>query len=141
MEHATLLLIDDDDAVRATFSEALRLAGFDVRTATDGGSALRSFAECHHDAILVDLRMPFGDGMTFIRKLRALGGHVPPIAVITGDYFVDDAVVEELRGLGIEVAYKPLWNEDLITLANTLVDRAERDGRMLRIVGAGERQH
>ena len=44
-----------------------------------------------------------------------------PVAIVTGDYFLDDAVSRELRGLGAEVRFKPLWLEDLLALARNLL--------------------
>jgi len=62
------------------------------------------------------------DGLGFLRQLRAkdeLGKM--PVAIVTGDYFLDDAVSKELKGLGAEVRFKPLWLEDLLALARNLL--------------------
>ena len=50
---------------------------------------------------------------------------------VTGDFFLDDAISDELRALGVEVCFKPLWIEDLASLV-----REQRRG-----FGAEERQH
>ena len=66
--------------------------------------------------------MPLVDGLGFLRLLRAkeeLGKM--PVAIVTGDYFLDDAVSRELKGLGAEVRFKPLWLEDLLALARNLL--------------------
>ena len=44
-----------------------------------------------------------------------------PVAIVTGDYFLDDEVSTELRQLGAEVKFKPLWLEDLVGLARDLL--------------------
>ena len=44
-----------------------------------------------------------------------------PVAIVTGDYFLEDSVANELRELGAELRFKPLWLEDLIALAKILV--------------------
>ena len=44
-----------------------------------------------------------------------------PVAIVTGDYFLDDAVSRELHSLGAEVRFKPLWLEDLLALAGNLL--------------------
>jgi len=40
---------------------------------------------------------------------------------VTGDYFLDEHLSAELRQLGAELKFKPLWIEDLISLAHTLL--------------------
>ena len=44
-----------------------------------------------------------------------------PVAIVTGDYFLDDKVSSELRELGAELKFKPLWLEDLVGLARNLL--------------------
>ena len=43
------------------------------------------------------------------------------MAIVTGDYFLDDAVSTELHELGAELRFKPLWLEDLVGLARNLL--------------------
>ena len=76
----------------------------------------------HPDAIILDLRMPLIDGLGFLRRLRAVETErTTPVAIVTGDYFLDDAVSSELRELGAELRFKPLWLEDLVGLARNLL--------------------
>ena len=43
------------------------------------------------------------------------------VAIVTGDYFLPDPITQELTSLGAAIRFKPLWLEDLIALAKTLV--------------------
>jgi hypothetical protein len=43
------------------------------------------------------------------------------VAIVTGDYFLDQAVSNELRELGADLRFKPLWLEDLLALARNLL--------------------
>ena len=43
------------------------------------------------------------------------------MAIVTGDYLLDDSVSTELRELGAELRFKPLWLDDLVGLARTLL--------------------
>ena len=43
------------------------------------------------------------------------------VAIVTGDYYLDDAQSNEIRELGAELRYKPLWLEELVTLARELL--------------------
>ena len=119
---ATILIVDDDEGVTQTFARMLRLEGFKVRTAINAETGLREARNARPDAIILDLRMPLVDGLGFLRQLRAHEiAHETPVAIVTGDYFLDDAVSIELRQLGAELRFKPLWLEDLVGLARNLL--------------------
>jgi len=119
---STILIVDDDEGVTQTFARMLRLEGFKVRTALNAQTGLREAEEYHPDAIILDLRMPLIDGLGFLRRLReGAGNQQTPVAIVTGDYFLDDAVSNELRELGAELRFKPLWLEDLVGLARNLL--------------------
>jgi DNA-binding response OmpR family regulator len=118
----TILIVDDDEGVTQTFARMLKLEGYKVRTAMNAESGLREAAESRPDAIILDMRMPLLDGLGFLRRLRSSDNQrQTPVAIVTGDYFLDDAVSLELKQLGAELKYKPLWLEDLVGLARTLL--------------------
>ena len=119
---AKILIVDDDEGVTQTFARMLRLEGYQVHTAVSAENGLREAAKSRPDAIILDLRMPLIDGLGFLRQLRA-NEHQrsTPVAIVTGDYFLDDAVSTELRELGAELRFKPLWLEDLVGLARNLL--------------------
>jgi len=117
-----VLVIDDDPAVTSSFAKMLSLEGYVVQTALDTETGLQKADTYRPAAILVDLRMPTGDGLTFLRRLRKqLNQRETPVAIITGDYMVDDTTLAALRALGATIRFKPLWFEDLIRLTHDLV--------------------
>jgi DNA-binding response OmpR family regulator len=119
---AKILIVDDDEGVTHTFARMLRLEGYQVRTAINAETGLRDAEQNHPDAIILDLRMPLLDGLGFLRRLRAHDDQRSvPVAIVTGDYFLDDTVSTELRELGAELRFKPLWLEDLVGLARNLL--------------------
>ena len=119
---AKILIVDDDEGVTQTFARMLRLEGYQVRTAVSAEKGLQEAEQSHPDAIILDLRMPLVDGLGFLRRLRSRDEHSStPVAIVTGDYFLDDAVSNELRELGAELRFKPLWLEDLVGLARNLL--------------------
>jgi CheY-like chemotaxis protein len=66
--------------------------------------------------------MPLANGIEFLRQLRADEGHRDtPVALVTGDYSLDDTIVTELHQLGAKVAFKPLWLADLLSLTHMLL--------------------
>jgi DNA-binding response OmpR family regulator len=119
---AKILIVDDDEGVTQTFARMLKLEGFEVRTAMNAENGLVQAQEARPDAIILDLRMPLVDGLGFLRRLRAQDEQrQTPVAIVTGDYFLDDNVSAEIRQLGAELKFKPLWLEDLVGLARTLL--------------------
>ena len=120
---ATILIVDDDEGVTQTFARMLRLEGFEVRTAMTAELGLREAALVHPDAIILDLRMPLVDGLGFLRRLRELeSSRDTPVAIVTGDGPADGVMAHfEVRALGAELRFKPLWLEDLVGLARNLL--------------------
>jgi DNA-binding response OmpR family regulator len=121
-QSGTVLVVDDDEGVTQSFARMLRFEGYQVGTAVSAEEGLIEAEQRHPDAIILDLRMPLVDGLGFLRRLRALDDQRDtPVAIVTGDYFLDDSVLAELRELGAELQFKPLWLEDLVGLARTLL--------------------
>ena len=119
---ARILIVDDDEGVTQTFARMLALEGYEVRTAMNAEMGLVEAEKHRPDAIILDLRMPLVDGLGFLRRLRAHDQQRDtPVAIVTGDYFLDDAVSSELRQLGAELKFKPLWLDDLVGLARELL--------------------
>jgi CheY-like chemotaxis protein len=118
-----VLIVDDDVSVTDTFSRMLRLEGYEVWAALSADEGL-SLAQTHRPhAVILDLRMPLTSGLQFLRAIRAIPGLTnTPVAIVTGDYYLDDAQSNEIRELGAELRYKPLWLEELVTLARDLLD-------------------
>jgi two-component system, OmpR family, response regulator PrrA len=119
---AKILIVDDDEGVTQTFARMLRLEGYQVQTAVSAETGLLEAEESRPDAIILDLRMPLVDGLGFLRRLRGLANQrTTPVAIVTGDYFLDESVSNELQQLGAELRFKPLWLEDLVGLARNLL--------------------
>jgi len=118
----SILIVDDDSAVAETFSRMLRLEGYEVVTALDPEEGLQLAGSLHPSAIILDMRMPIINGLQFLRKVRATPALADvPVAIVTGDYFMGEPVINELKALGAAVRFKPLWLEDLVALARGLV--------------------
>jgi DNA-binding response OmpR family regulator len=121
-DKATILVVDDDEGVTQTFARMLRLEGYAVRTAINAETGLLEAEKSRPDAIILDLRMPLVDGLGFLKRLRAHDGQRDtPVAIVTGDYSLDDQVSAELQRLGAQLKFKPLWLEDLVGLARRLL--------------------
>src|SRR5687767_12539937 len=69
-EPRSILVVDDDTAIRTSLAEAVAEWGDDVRTAADATSALARIAEDAPDLVISDVRMPGMDGVELLRLLR-----------------------------------------------------------------------
>ena len=120
----TILIVDDDRSVTDTFARMLKLEGFVVATALNADAGLELANNIQPDAIILDMRMPITNGLQFLRQVRARPHLVGvPVAIVTGDYFLPESIQQELKSLGASLRFKPLWLEDLVALAKTLVPR------------------
>jgi len=122
-----LLIVDDDGATTQTFARILTLEGYDVRTATTAEVALYENDSWRPDAIILDLWMPFINGLGFLYRLRGREDRRDtPVVMVTGDQCLEDTIIDEIHELGAEVYFKPLWLEDLVTLVRKLVPTTRR---------------
>ena len=82
---ATILVVDDNSAVRELLAELLRVQGFSVLTASDGDSALAEFSRRQPDLVLLDVVMPGLDGFEVCRLLKQNPEHrLVPVVLVTG---------------------------------------------------------
>jgi two-component system response regulator MprA len=86
-----VLVIEDDDAVRAALRRALWLGGWDVQMAPDGEDGLLQAESVVPDAIILDLGLARIDGLDVCRRLRRQGNRIP-ILMLTARHAVEDRV-------------------------------------------------
>ena len=108
----TILVVDDDPAIRDVLAHALADAGYEVEQASDGLMALKQIARQAPDLIVSDVRMPHLDG---IGLATVLAPHTPPIPIILM------SATSLPRGCVLPFIRKPFVLEALLTLmARTL---------------------
>jgi CheY-like chemotaxis protein len=83
---AKILIVEDNPDQRDFLEVLLRLEGYTIHTATDGGEALKRARAEPPDLIISDIRMPDVDGIELVQRLRAMPGYGRvPILVLSGD--------------------------------------------------------
>jgi DNA-binding response OmpR family regulator len=86
-----LLVVEDDADIAALIARDLHGAGYTVDTVGLAESGLHAALDAAYAAIVIDLRLPDGDGLDLVRRLRALGRQAP-ILILTGRRRVADRV-------------------------------------------------
>src|SRR4051812_41757266 len=86
-----ILIVDDDRAFRLSTAALLRADGYEVDAVADGAAAAESLRAARYDLLILDLRMPGGDGLGGVEAL-GLGGERIPILMISGFGTVESAV-------------------------------------------------
>ncbi|MBD0338780.1 MAG: response regulator transcription factor [Thermoleophilia bacterium] len=123
---ATLLVVDDEPAVREALRRALELEGYRVRLAEDGADALAQIAAEETDAVVLDVLMPVLDGLTACRRLRQQGSRVP-VLMLTARDSVGDRVAGLDAGAD-DYLVKPFALEELLARIRALLRRGDAAG-------------
>jgi DNA-binding NtrC family response regulator len=122
---ATILIVDDDDAMREGLAETVTDLGYSARLAASGKDALALVAAGGVDAVLLDLRMPGGlDGIEVLRRIRA-GDNAPPVAVLTA-FAGADNTIEAMRLGAFDHLTKPIGRDNLKSLLRGMLAQRGR---------------
>jgi len=109
-----LLVVEDDAIVRRFIAAALTRAGYNVRAAADGQSALVELLGWRPDVVLLDLIMPRMNGWEFARACNELAERRPRIIVISA---LGTGTLEAAREIGAwHVLPKPFDLDDLLSV-------------------------
>ncbi|GMR02049.1 MAG: response regulator transcription factor [Acidimicrobiia bacterium] len=121
----TILIVEDDAAVRNALERALGFEGYNVATAADGGIALSMAREAEFDLVVLDVMMPHVGGIEVCRRIRA-GGDRVPILMLTAKAAVGDRV-EGLDAGADDYVTKPFALDELLARIRALLRRASGD--------------
>ena len=118
-----ILIIDDEAGVRELLGDALKLAGHETATATDGMAAQTLLRTIKPDLLIVDINMPLMDGFEFIERIRSNGNNTPALMLSArGDR------ADITRGLTLgadDYVTKPFGLEELVLRIKAILRRAQ----------------
>ena len=120
---ASILIIDDEKAIRKTLTEILSFEGYKIDEAADGEEGLKRFSEKNYDLVLCDIKMPKLDGIEFLERAKMVHPDVP-IIMISGHGNIETAVEAVKKGAFDYISKPPDLNRLLITLRNA-IDKQE----------------
>ncbi len=130
---ATILIAEDDPEIRTALERILTYDGYQVRLANDGAAALEAVGEAGPDLIILDVMMPFVDGLSVCRKLRSDGNRTP-ILMLTAREELSDRVAGLDAGADDYLA-KPFELEELLARIRALLRRTVDPGDTALTVG------
>ena len=143
-----VLVVDDEPTLSELLAMALRYEGWEVRTAADGSSAVRTARDFRPDAVVLDMMLPDIDGLEVLRRLRGESPEVPVLFLtakdavedrVTGltaggdDYvtkpFSLEEVVARLRGLMRRMGHAPMRTESQLVVGDLTLDEDSHEVR------------
>ena len=119
----SVLLVDDEPAIRRALERALKRWGHTVQIATDGEGAIEILGHEPVDLVLMDLRMPGMSGQTLFHSIAARWPHlIERVVVMTGDLEAEDHF-DWLKVHDLPSLMKPFELKQLEVLVGTLAER------------------
>ncbi|MFM7123685.1 MAG: response regulator transcription factor [Actinomycetes bacterium] len=118
-----VLVAEDDPSVRNAVERVLELEGYHVKTANDGNAALDLIESLKPHAVVMDVMMPFADGLTVTRELRHRGNRTP-VLLLTARHEVGDRVAGLDAGAD-DYLVKPFAVDELLARVRALLRRYE----------------
>ena len=118
-----VLVVDDEPSLAELLASVLRYEGWEIRTAGDGASAVRTAREFRPDAVVLDIMLPDFDGLEVLRRVRA--GHPRTCCVLF--LTAKDAVEDRIAGItagGDDYVTKPFSLEEVLARLRGLLRRA-----------------
>jgi two-component system response regulator MprA len=118
-----VVVAEDDPSVRNAVERVLELEGYQVKTANDGNAALDLIVSSKPHAAVMDVMMPFADGLTVTRELRHRGNRTP-VLLLTARHEVGDRVAGLDAGAD-DYLVKPFAVDELLARVRALLRRYE----------------
>ncbi|HTK48327.1 MAG TPA: sigma-54 dependent transcriptional regulator [Gemmatimonadaceae bacterium] len=116
-----ILVVDDELGLRHTLTLILQAEGHEVRSASDGASALERLAEGPADLIVCDVRMPGLDGLTFLERYQQMGGSA--LVLMMSAYGDDEAALEAIRRGAYDFIPKPFRADQVLLVVRKAIER------------------
>jgi CheY-like chemotaxis protein len=120
----SILVVDDDYALRQLIQRTLEGAGHQVTCAADGRLASRAMAQTPRafDLVITDMLMPERDGLELIEELRRRYSHVRIIAISGGGRIAPEEYLQIAKGLGANgVLGKPFFPKQLLATVDQVM--------------------
>jgi two-component system, OmpR family, response regulator MprA len=121
-EPTRILVVDDEPAVQHALSRALTLERYEVAQAADGREALDRLSNTSYEVVILDVSMPYVDGLEVCRRLRETGDRTP-VLMLTAREQIEDRVAGLDAGAD-DYLVKPFALRELMARVRALLRRA-----------------
>lgn len=133
MSNPSILVIDDDFAVRKEISAGLRLEGYDLLFAENVADALDVLIDATPRVVILNLKMPMMDGLEFLSYVQLKTSDPFSVVVLTGP--VDDHSAETCYKAGVSaMVKKPFTQNELMGAVQTAIANGE-NWHLLKKIG------
>jgi CheY-like chemotaxis protein len=129
----SVLVVDDDDALRGIVSTLLKTEGYSPVGVTNGQEGLEALKRQPVDVILTDILMPQKDGLEFIEEVRERLPFVPIVAFSGGGHWLkQEYCMKAAKSLGANVVIrKPFDRQALLDAIDEAISPSEDETRRL----------
>ncbi|MEW6583158.1 MAG: response regulator transcription factor [Actinomycetota bacterium] len=126
MQEPLIMVVEDDARLRSLLARGLRRAGFRAETVGTGGEALQRLGTVGPDAVVLDVRLPDGDGRDICQAIRERG-HDVPVVFLSGHGELADRLAGFDAG-GDDYVTKPFMLDELVVRLRAVIRRAGGNG-------------
>lgn len=134
---AHILVVDDDERLRALLKQYLGESGYFVSTAAHAGEAEEQLKMFAVDAMVLDVMMPGETGLEYAARLKKRGGQVPPVLLLTARGEADDRIAGLEAGAADYLA-KPFAPRELVLRLENLLGHTKKPASTRSVVRFGE---
>ena len=127
MNENKVLVVDDEDSVRALLSLVLTKAGYEVLEAANGLEAVECAKKEAPAVIIMDIRMPKMDGMTAFRTFRQL--HLDAAVILMTAFAEVNAAVEAMKTGAFDYVIKPFSSDQI----EVILKKAESFSQLVKV--------
>ena len=124
-EEVEILIVDDEPRIRDLIREHLQFAGYTCAEAGDGAAALTALGQGGIDLVILDIMMPFMDGMTCLREMRSRKINTPVIILTARSEEYDK--LAGLEGGADDYVVKPFSPRELVARVRAVLRRCSQN--------------
>ncbi|MCG3173948.1 MAG: Regulatory protein AtoC [Myxococcota bacterium] len=118
-----ILIVDDEEGIRSSLSQTLKIEGYRVLTTASGAEGVRMAAERDVGLVFLDIRMPEMDGLTALEKIKNARPGLE-VVIMSGHGTIDDAVRATRLG-AYDFLEKPLSSDRVLMMAKNAISMRE----------------
>lgn len=135
MEAKKILIVDDEYQIIRVLKRSLQAHRYDVRTASNGESAMELFQDFHPDLVITDLSMPEMDGIELCREIRKISETPIIVLSVKGE---EKTKVDALDAGADDYITKPFGMDELMARVRATLRRAPADKKEISLLEIGD---